>query len=327
MNDRWLKSFDNAGDGCAMCGTKTRILQSYCNNCKASVNQSLSQYRDAARNVLAGTGPLSQAWIELHNWLYGQRIPRKHALNTVKSEAINWLKNFADFARMDGFITTDELDKFRQAARILQVSPDVVAPLEARMLRDKMLGDIRQGQLPTVQIPGLHLPNDEYCYVVVQATRWRDLKAGPTPSHGQFAVTNRKIRFIAHQHGAEIPLGKVQRATFSDRSTITIEATASSLSGRFTVPDAEYASIVIDSALRIDRRMLLPGNADRPTRHIPPHVKAAVYQRDRGVCVQCGNGQYLEYDHIIPFSRGGANTEGNLQLLCRACNLAKGANI
>ncbi|MGV0157167.1 HNH endonuclease [Rhodococcus sp. GB-02] len=43
--------------------------------------------------------------------------------------------------------------------------------------------------------------------------------------------------------------------------------------------------------------------------------------------MECGASTYLEYDHIIPFSRGGASTEGNVQLLCRACNLAKGARV
>lgn len=30
-------------------------------------------------------------------------------------------------------------------------------------------------------------------------------------------------------------------------------------------------------------------------------------------------------DHIVPLARGGADSEENLQLLCRTCNLHKGA--
>ncbi|NMM91057.1 hypothetical protein B2J88_43250 [Rhodococcus sp. SRB_17] len=263
----------------------------------------------------------------MHEWLYGARIPRKHALDTIRTESIGWLNRYVTYARSDGIITDDELLTFRQTVRALELEPAVVAPLESQMLREQMLGKIRQGQLPTVQIPGLHLPTDEYCYMVVHATRWRELQAGPTPSPGQLAITNRKIRFIAQQHGGEIPLSKVQRVSYVDQATIQIEATARSLSGRFSVPDAEYTSALIDAALRIDRRILLPENGDRPSRHIPAHVKTAVYQRDRGVCVTCGANSYLEYDHIIPFSRGGASTERNVQLLCRACNLVKGARI
>ena len=43
--------------------------------------------------------------------------------------------------------------------------------------------------------------------------------------------------------------------------------------------------------------------------------------------VECGSKEQLEYDHIIPVSRGGGNTERNIQLLCETCNRSKGATI
>jgi hypothetical protein len=60
---------------------------------------------------------------------------------------------------------------------------------------------------------------------------------------------------------------------------------------------------------------------------IPASVKQAVYERDLGRCVQCGANQQLEFDHVIPHSRGGADSVGNLQLLCLPCNRRKGAAI
>lgn len=56
---------------------------------------------------------------------------------------------------------------------------------------------------------------------------------------------------------------------------------------------------------------------------IPGNVKRYVWKRDGGKCVQCGNNQKLEYDHIIPLSKGGSNTERNIQLLCEKCNREK----
>lgn len=68
--------------------------------------------------------------------------------------------------------------------------------------------------------------------------------------------------------------------------------------------------------------------AHKPIREsIPSQVKMYVWQRDQGRCVQCGSNEKLEYDHIIPVSKGGSNTDRNLQLLCERCNRSKGASI
>ena len=64
--------------------------------------------------------------------------------------------------------------------------------------------------------------------------------------------------------------------------------------------------------------------AAKRTRSIPQDVKIAVAVRDQGLCQHCGTsaGQ-MEYDHVIPYSMGGDNSVGNIQLLCRRCNAAK----
>ncbi len=60
---------------------------------------------------------------------------------------------------------------------------------------------------------------------------------------------------------------------------------------------------------------------------IPREVQILVWQRDQGKCVRCGSNANLEFDHIIPLSRGGANSARNIQLLCQTCNRSKGARI
>ena len=60
---------------------------------------------------------------------------------------------------------------------------------------------------------------------------------------------------------------------------------------------------------------------------IPKAVRHSVWQRDGGVCVECGSKEALEYDHLIPIAMGGANTERNLQLLCESCNRRKGKSL
>jgi 5-methylcytosine-specific restriction endonuclease McrA len=51
-----------------------------------------------------------------------------------------------------------------------------------------------------------------------------------------------------------------------------------------------------------------------------------IMARSDGACVFCGSQDQLEIDHIIPFSRGGACSVDNAQILCRPCNARKGAS-
>lgn len=68
-----------------------------------------------------------------------------------------------------------------------------------------------------------------------------------------------------------------------------------------------------------------------PAKHrrelIPTAVKLAVYERDDGVCRHCSATADLQFDHIIPVAKGGANSEANIQILCGRCNREKSSNI
>lgn len=65
-----------------------------------------------------------------------------------------------------------------------------------------------------------------------------------------------------------------------------------------------------------------------PTRErMSDDLKMSVWRRDGGRCARCGSRDKLEYDHIIPVSKGGSNTLRNIELLCEACNRAKSNRI
>lgn len=68
-------------------------------------------------------------------------------------------------------------------------------------------------------------------------------------------------------------------------------------------------------------------NEKRRREPIPEEVRNEVWRRDQGRCVMCGSRENLEFDHIIPFSKGGSSTARNIQLLCQNCNRHKSDKI
>lgn len=67
--------------------------------------------------------------------------------------------------------------------------------------------------------------------------------------------------------------------------------------------------------------------AEPRTRHIPAHIRRAVWERDRGQCTfvstsghHCGERRFLEFDHVDPIARGGKSTVHGLRLRCSAHN-------
>ena len=58
-------------------------------------------------------------------------------------------------------------------------------------------------------------------------------------------------------------------------------------------------------------------------------LRQEIFKRDGYTCVNCGSTEKesLEIDHIMPISKGGKTEPGNLQTLCRNCNIRKGNNI
>lgn len=63
------------------------------------------------------------------------------------------------------------------------------------------------------------------------------------------------------------------------------------------------------------------------SRQIPRVTQFRVLKRENQICSECSNAVRdtdIEFDHIIPWSKGGSSDESNIRLLCSNCNRKKG---
>ena len=61
-------------------------------------------------------------------------------------------------------------------------------------------------------------------------------------------------------------------------------------------------------------------------RNIPRHIMLRVVRRDNNQCQICGKilkDDEIEFDHIIPISKGGSSEENNIRVTCLDCNRNK----
>ncbi|MGW0327947.1 TerD family protein [Nocardia sp. NPDC003183] len=314
---------------CTRCGSPLRRKlfggHGPCKNCAAEIEEFLTHWRNRARRVLAGPGTMSVEWTEVWAALRFQRIDEERGRTLLREAGLTQVERMVAFAFADGEVFAEELDAFEHVVSELALSGGIVDDLRRRMHRGRTLSRLRAGELPTVNTPGLHLDPDERVHLDLPAVHIRMLARGPRNTEGRLIGSSKKLRFVGDGTGIELPWNRVV-SVHPEHGTVVLAATSARGGATFGVTDPDYVAAALEGALRVSKRLVLtPGQLD--SRSIPQDVKAQVWQRDGGACVECGDGHYLEFDHIIPLSRGGATSVTNLQILCRACNRAKGARI
>ncbi len=292
-----------------------------CGNCEKQINIELSKFRNAFLHTFQD-GLFNQQKIDqLFSFSKQLQLDWKESLNYVRGDAVWFLERYLTFISADGVITQKEESYFYWIISSFQIPANFAQPLSERLKYLKYISDIRQGNLPNFK-PSSHLESDELCHLETAATYRKINLRSERLIHGRLIISNKKIHFLSQDGGWSIIWKNVMRVQ-SNASGINLELTVKNGNGFYFVSDPLITEATIDTITKLSKRQMLTPQNDSQNRHIPQDVKNIVWQRDQGKCVQCGATSYLEFDHIIPFSKGGANTVNNVQLLCRNCNLKK----
>lgn len=193
--------------------------------------------------------------------------------------------------------------------------------------RQHTLLAIRHGKLTVLSSHGLALQSDEICHMNIRAVYEKYLPTKKVTLQGNLVATDKKLYFITLQKSHTIIWSNVMQVA-SQEGGVYLTLAKGVGGGFYRVDDPEMACAILDVEVKIAKRQLLPYRSERVS--LPQPVRNAVWQRDRGQCIECGawgKGVELQFDHIIPISRGGSSEPGNLQLLCSVCNKKKGARI
>jgi hypothetical protein len=227
----------------------------------------------------------------------------------------------------DGEVSETEHAAIRGLLDGLRVKEGYRRYVERQIRRVTLKADIRAGRLPSVEAPKVMLDAGELCH-------WY----GVANISGRLAITDSRLLYVSDGESYDVPLRRIAHVeTAMDRDAFRHDRQKECLLkvtalGRkpleFTLAtDADIpAAVLLAAAKRTKRTMVVRTKSARGGR-IRREVRQRVWQRDGGMCVDCGATQHLEFDHVIPRSKGGSNEDDNVQLLCRLCNAKKSARL
>jgi HNH endonuclease len=227
------------------------------------------------------------------------------------------------FARViqDGIVTAEEEKHLAWIQEWAGLRDSDVHSYYKRMKYVNRLAAYREGNLPPVQTRVI-LEGGETCHwdrpcIFEYETRTRYMSVS-----GELVVTSRNIYFNSPLKSLSYKPSRIlDIIKFSNGLLIKVNTRQGT--GKYLGSDAEELEAILVGVVSKTKFLLSESYSSAKTRHIPDDVKREVWDRDAGRCVRCNASEYLEFDHIIPFTRGGANTVNNVQLLCRKCNLLK----
>lgn len=249
-------------------------------------------------------------------------VSQPELLETIQNQAERFVEQTLADMKMDEEISPQEEELLNWLLSSIIARPEFGHYVRAEVAAVKRVAGIESGRLPSIESRRLGLRAGEIVHAESTArfARTRQLKNGPRTDvfAGRLTLTDDRLLFDSPQLGLEVN----HRRVLDIRSyTNAFELAANGKGTGFYYPEREpqmFARMYRVAVRKANQTIVVQD--EKATRHIPRDVRQRVWQRYGGQCAECGATDYLEFDHVIPFARGGSSAETNVQLLCRRCN-------
>ena len=256
-----------------------------------------------------------------HKQLKSVSVPNKREILSTTLASI----------KAQGEIRESDRDHIRAVAEYLNAE-DLLKPCLMDLDLYERVFAIRNGDLPVIESQDLILEAGEKLHYSVPITLESPTGGKIKRQSGTLFVGSMRMRFVGLRRSHEIRYRNLLEVNFEvqKRSKLTISVSQGAGSGAYRPKRYDPGLLFeLQEAIRflVRKAKGLESDRKRDSRYIPAEVRSEVWYRDNGQCVICGATEYLEFDHIIPHSKGGATSVDNLQLLCRACNSRKSDSI
>ena len=249
----------------------------------------------------------------------------------VGAQAQSFVEHVMADAKADGRLTRNEESTIVWLLDNLRASPEFETYVRGELSFLRQVTDISDGRLPSIQPPGgFGLRSGEIVHLHEPAL-WRqvrNLKSGQrTDEHrGTLTLTDNRLLFSSPSKSQTLNLRRIVASDGSQRH-ITVQPAGKPAWTFYLSGENTLSWIVFRTAVEMANQTVTTKLDGTPSRRIPRDVRQRVWQRYGGQCADCGAKEYLEFDHVIPVAKGGSNSDNNIQLLCRRCNLTKSDHI
>jgi hypothetical protein len=255
-------------------------------------------------------------------------LARDRVLAAISPQAQQFVEHVLADAKSDGRLSKQEEDTFAWLFSKLQLPAGFKQYVEGELHLLRTLTAIDEGRLPQVGCPsGVAIRAGEIVHLHEHAT-WRQLRmltSGPRQDdhQGTITLTDNRLIFSSQTKSHSVNYRKI--VTYrGGQDWFEVQTEGKPVSTFFFPDKSPVRYPIFETALgRANQMIVAKIRGSGPSRHIPRDVRQRVWQRYGGRCAECQATDYLEFDHIIPVAKGGSNSDNNVQMLCRRCNLKK----